>query len=175
MASTQPLRDEHSELSPHIAALAAAGDAVARDDLDDLRAKVDASYAFLTTQLIPHAGAEDRALYPVVQRVVGAPEATATMSRDHVEVDRLTAQLGELRERLAAADDVEGDLADGLRRVLYGLHALVSVHFAKEEEVYLPMLEARLTDAEADEMFAAMHGEQGDDHGHHGHHDHHGH
>ncbi|MBN2624153.1 MAG: hemerythrin domain-containing protein, partial [Acidimicrobiales bacterium] len=169
MASTQPLRDEHAELTPHIAALAAAGDAVGRHDLDDLRAKVDASYDFLTTQLIPHAGAEDRALYPVVQRVLGAPEATATMSRDHVEVDRLTAQLGALRARLAATGDVDGELADDLRRVLYGLHALVSVHFAKEEEVYLPMLEARLTDAEAHEMFAAMHG----DHEHHEHHEHH--
>jgi iron-sulfur cluster repair protein YtfE (RIC family) len=166
MASTQPLRDEHAELTPHIAALAAAGDAVGGHDIDDLRAKVDASYAFLATQLIPHAGAEDRALYPVVQRVMGAPEATATMSRDHVEVDRLTAQLGELRARLAAADEADGELADGLRRVLYGLHALVSVHFAKEEEVYLPLLEARLTDAEAHEMFAAMHGEHHDGHEH---------
>jgi iron-sulfur cluster repair protein YtfE (RIC family) len=43
-----------------------------------------------------------------------------------------------------------------LQRVLYGLYALVKVHFAKEEEVYLPILEERLTAGEAAKMFAAM-------------------
>lgn len=168
MATMQPLRDEHAGLVPHIEALAAAGDAVGGGDIADLRAKVDASYDFLAHQLIPHAQAEDRALYPVVQRAMGAPEATATMSRDHVEVDRLTEQLGGLRDRLAGverAGEVDADLANGLRQVLYGLHALVKVHFAKEEEIYLPILEDRLTDDEADRMFADMH-----EHAHPGHH-----
>ena len=43
-----------------------------------------------------------------------------------------------------------------LRRVLYGLYALVKVHFAKEEEVYLPLLDARLAEGEAHAMFEAM-------------------
>ncbi len=34
--------------------------------------------------------------------------------------------------------------------------ALVSVHFAKEEGIYLPLLDARLTAEEAAQMFAAM-------------------
>jgi len=40
--------------------------------------------------------------------------------------------------------------------VLYGLYTLVKVHFAKEEEVYLPLLDANLTPDEAIEMFEAM-------------------
>jgi hypothetical protein len=39
---------------------------------------------------------------------------------------------------------------------LYGLYALVKVHFAKEEEIYLPLLDARLTAEEARQMFAAL-------------------
>ena len=46
--------------------------------------------------------------------------------------------------------------AKALRRVLYGLYALVKVHFAKEEEVYLSILDARLTPEEAHRMFEAM-------------------
>ena len=46
--------------------------------------------------------------------------------------------------------------AKSLRRVLYGLYALVKVHFAKEEEVYLPLLDARLLPDEAGALFAAM-------------------
>lgn len=161
---TQPLRDEHAELLPNIAALAAAGDAVGRVDLTELRALVDASYEFLADELIPHAHAEEAALYPVVQRAVGAPEMTATMTRDHVEVGSLTAELASLRDKLMVASALDDDLANGLRRVLYGLHHLVKVHFAKEEEVYLPILEAHLNDAEANQMFADMHAAS-----HHGH------
>ena len=43
-----------------------------------------------------------------------------------------------------------------LRRVLYGLYALVKVHFAKEEEIYLPLLDARLTPEDAHRMFEEM-------------------
>jgi hemerythrin-like domain-containing protein len=157
MASMQPLREEHAELLPHIEALRTAGDAVGAVDVSDLRSRVDAAYEFLSGHLLPHAEAEEAALYPAVQNAVGAPEATATMTRDHVEVHALTVMLDELRTRLATVEAVDGELASGLREVLYGLYHLVKVHFAKEEEVYLPILEERLTPEEADEMFAAMH------------------
>ena len=158
MTTMEPLREEHRGLVPHIDALRAAGDAVGEVDLPALRALVDQSEEFLTHHLIPHAQAEDAALYPEVQRVLGAPEATATMSRDHVEVGALTEELAGLRARLATADALDHDVALGLRRVLYGLHHLVKVHFAKEEEVYLPILEDRLSPDEAEAMFTAMHG-----------------
>lgn len=66
---TQPLREEHAELVPHIAALAAAGDAVGRVGVTELRAMVDASYEFLADELIPHAHAEEAA-----QRIRGEPD-----------------------------------------------------------------------------------------------------
>ena len=155
----QPLRDEHRELLPHVDALATAGDAVGSVGVVELRALVDEALSFLVDHLIPHATAEDRALYPVVAEVMGAPEATATMSRDHVEVDRLTCALHDLRQRLDGAAVLDGDVAIALRRALYGLYALVSVHFAKEEEVYVPLLEARLTPERASAVFARMHAE----------------
>ena len=152
---TQPLRDEHKELQPQIDLLRTAADSVGDAPISVLWQQVDAVYDFLTHHLIPHAQAEERALYPVVGKVMGAPEATATMSRDHVEVGRLTEELAALRGQRAGVT-LGADQAKALRRVLYGLYALVKVHFAKEEEVYLPILEARLTPHEADTMFAAM-------------------
>ena len=154
-ALTAPLRAEHRALLPHIEHLRAAAEAVGTAPGTELRALVDAAYAFLTGHLIPHAEAEERALYPVVAAAMGAPQATATMSRDHVEVGRLTAELGALRATLRAAAPGAAD-AEALRRILYGLYALVTVHFAKEEEVYLPLLDARLTPEEARAMFRAM-------------------
>jgi hemerythrin-like domain-containing protein len=91
----------------------------------------------------------------VVQKAMGAPQATATMSRDHVEVGRLTEELGSLLAGLKPGK-VSPGVSRALQRVLYGLYALVKVHFAKEEEIYLPLLDARLTQDEANEMFEAM-------------------
>ena len=153
---TQPLRDEHRGLLPHIEHLRRTGDLVGEVPLAELRRAVAEVHEFLTDHLTPHAQAEEVALYPVVGRVMGAAEATATMSRDHVEVGRLTDELTALQARLSAP--VLGlEDAKALRRVLYGLYALVKVHFAKEEEVYLPLLDARLEPAEGRRMFDAMH------------------
>lgn len=152
---TQPLRDEHKELLPQIELLRTAADSVGDAPITVLWQHLDAVYDFLTHHLIPHAQAEERALYPVVGKLMGAPEATATMSRDHVEVGKLTEELAALREHLAGSP-LGADQAKALRRVLYGLYALIKVHFAKEEEVYLPILDARLTPQEAHTMFAAM-------------------
>ena len=116
---------------------------------------MEIAYKFLTRELIPHAKAEDLALYPMVQKVMGAKEATATMSRDHVEVDRLTAELGDLLIKLDRAA-ITDEQANSMRRILFGLYALVKVHFAKEEEIYLPLLDARLTEKDAAAMFEAM-------------------
>ncbi len=46
--------------------------------------------------------------------------------------------------------------AQSLRRVLYGVYALLKVHFAKEEEVYLPILDRWLTPESAQQMFESM-------------------
>jgi iron-sulfur cluster repair protein YtfE (RIC family) len=56
--------------------------------------------------------------------------------------------------------DRRADGADqwrALQRALYGLYAVVRLHFAKEEEVYLPVLDAGLSPEDATEMFRAMH------------------
>jgi iron-sulfur cluster repair protein YtfE (RIC family) len=152
---TQPLRDEHKELLPHVEHLREVADAVGDWPLESLRHGVDDAYVFLTRHLIPHAEAEDRDLYPVVGDIIGGPQATATMSRDHVEVGRLTQELGELRAALAGGA-LDPETTRALRRTLYGLYAVVRLHFAKEEEVYLPLLNARLTPAAAQRLFTAM-------------------
>ena len=42
------------------------------------------------------------------------------------------------------------------RRVLYGLYALVKLHFTEEEEIYVPVLEDALDADHAREMFDRM-------------------
>ena len=152
---TQPLREEHKELLPHIEAIRQTADAIGEAPLSELRPQLESVYDFLAHHLVPHAQAEEAALYPVVGKVMGAPEATGTMSRDHVAVGRLIDELGLIRSKVSGSTLTAAQIKD-LRRILYGLYTLVKVHFAKEEEVYLPILDARLTPDDARRLFENM-------------------
>ena len=104
----------------------------------DLHARVDELVRFLDEEVLPHAGAEERVLYPAVGEALGSPDAVATMIRDHVEIRRLVERLRHHRDELlsqllpAARLELEQDL--------YALHAVLSLHLAKEEELYLPLV-----------------------------------
>jgi len=149
-ALTQPLRDEHKEFIPHIERILEVANSIPEASLVQIGEGVQEVYEFLAYHLIPHAQAEEAALYPTVQKALGSPEATRTMSRDHVEVGSYVDELAEFQKGISPGD------FKSLQRVLYGVYALVKVHFAKEEEVYLPILEERLSLDEAREMFEAM-------------------
>ena len=152
---TQPLRDEHKELYPKVDRILQVADLVGEAPVAEIRRGVEEVYDFLAYHLKPHAEAEDAALYPVVQKVLGSPDATKTMSRDHVEVGSYINELASIRTGLTG-DTWTPAQDKSLRRALYGVYALVKVHFAKEEEVYLPILDRRLTPESAQEMFEAM-------------------
>ena len=152
---TQPLRDEHKELFPSVDRIREVAELVGDAPIVEIRRGVEEVIDFLANHLKPHAEAEDAALYPVVQTVMGSPDATKTMSRDHVEVGRYIDELATLKAGLADKPLTPIQATD-LRRVLFGVYALVKVHFAKEEEVYLPILDQRLTPESAQEMFERM-------------------
>ena len=152
---TQPLREEHKELFPHVDQIRQVAERIGEAPVADIRGGLEEVYDFLAYHLKPHAEAEDAALYPAVQQVLGSPDATKTMSRDHVEVGRYIEELAALKNSLSEAL-LTGEQTASLRRVLFGVYALVKVHFAKEEEVYLPILDQRLTPEAAQEMFEQM-------------------
>ena len=152
---TQPLRDEHKELFPHVDRIRQVAELIGETSVAEIRCGVEEVYDFLANHLKPHAEAEDAALYPAVQKVLGSPDATKTMSRDHVEVGFYIEELASLRNSLAG-EALTIVQIKSLQRVLYGVYGLVKVHFAKEEEVYLPILDQRLTPESAREMFEAM-------------------
>jgi len=152
---TEALRAEHKDLLPYVEELRTAADSIGSADVEELLRTIDEVERFLSRGLIPHAIAEDRALYPEVQRLMGAKSATATMSRDHEEVVALTRELSAAREQMSSGTIGEAGERQ-LRRLLYGLYALVQIHFKKEEEIYLPLLDAGLSREEGEALFASM-------------------
>jgi iron-sulfur cluster repair protein YtfE (RIC family) len=156
MASiTQHLRDEHKELYTQIESLRQAADVVNESLTTQAHDRIEQAYNFLTRQLVAHAQAEEAALYPMVQKIMGSDLSTATMVRDHVEIARLTEELDSLRVHKSQLTITSIQTA-ALRRVLYGLYAVLKLHLAKEEEIYLPLLDSKLTADEAHAMFEKM-------------------
>jgi len=151
----QVVREEHKELRAHIELLRKVADSIGSASTESIREGVGQAHSFLIHELIPHAQAEEQVLYPTVGRLLCALEATETMSRDHLEVIRLTEELESLRLHLFYAPLSESD-EQALRRVLYGLYAIIKLHLAKEEEIYLPILEARFPAEEVDGLVEAM-------------------
>jgi hemerythrin-like domain-containing protein len=152
---TRPLVEEHRELLPGIDRILEVADLVGAASLGVLRRRVGEVCDFVYEVFIPYAIDEDRNLYPVVDRIAGTHEATASMRREQLQIARLAGDLQELREHLQ--DPVmTGVQKRSLRRVLYGLHALLRLHLEVEEDVFLPLLEARLSPSEAHDLVVDM-------------------
>jgi hypothetical protein len=76
----------------------------------------------------------------VVAELLGGEDPTAPMSRAHAEIAHLTRLLGGVLADLGPAGPEPEDLTD-LHRILYGIHAILRLHFAQEEEAYLSLLD----------------------------------
>lgn len=126
---------EHELLLPARAAVRQAADALAAGLDPEAEAAVRRAYRELVERLLPHEMAEEHELYPALTDVLGGPEGTVTMSRGHAEIDRLIRRLG----RHLAETPLKPDQIDDLRATLYGLDAVLNLHFAQEEEAYFTL------------------------------------
>jgi hypothetical protein len=101
-------------------------------------AQVRRVHRLLVSEVSPHEDAEERELYPALDRLLGGTDATATMSRAHAEITHQIRRLGQLLDDIGAGPPDDVDLAD-LRGLLYGLHAILRLHTAQEDESYLSL------------------------------------
>lgn len=150
------IHHEHNTLRPHVELIRVTADAVGEVPLPILRDLTNTVLGFLVRELIPHAREEREILYRTVEQATQAPGSTATMNREHLEVSKMTDQLGDLHALTVAESELSERTVRDLRRVLYGLHALVNLHFLKEEEIYSEILEHRLSPVEKDVLVAAL-------------------
>ncbi|MEP6461950.1 MAG: hypothetical protein ABJC62_00710 [Frankiaceae bacterium] len=132
--SRAALRRESRRLQPLAEGLRRTACLVEKADVRAVRRACDDAYALLSAQIIPHVAAQSVALASIIDSEVSA------LSRDCRELITMTHELGVLRTRLTTHPSAPQ--ADELRRVLFGLYALVRLQFTKAEEVYLPMLDA---------------------------------
>ena len=132
MRPTEPFRKEHEELLVHIDHLGLAARELPGLDPAERRQVIDRVLDFLSGTLLPHAKAEEEVLDPEWAHLVGFADAAVPMTHDH---EAIVARVERLER--TEMDDVEM-----LQELLYGLQALIGVHFRKEEDIQLPAFDA---------------------------------
>jgi heavy metal translocating P-type ATPase len=136
-ALTMRFHGEHQAIRACLEQLHAAADALGSVPPAAAMTQVRYVYQLLADQVGPHERAEEEQLYPAMNRVLGGDAATATMSRAHAEIAHQIRRLGQLIDDIGAVPD-DADVAD-LRGLLYGLHAILKLHTAQEDESYLSL------------------------------------
>jgi hemerythrin HHE cation binding domain-containing protein len=133
---------EHDQLGDAFPLLRRAAALLAAGPTDEALDSVRRAHAFLTDRVLPHEHAEDTQLYPALATPLGGQEATAPMSRTHAEIQRLSDRIGTHLDLAAAGGGLDVDQVEDLLASLYGLYAVLRLHFAQEEENYFTLSEA---------------------------------
>ncbi|GAA3342274.1 heavy metal translocating P-type ATPase [Amorphoplanes nipponensis] len=130
VATARRLYAEHRDVRPLVEQVRTVADALNRPpyDLRPVRELLD----HLEVRLLAHEHAEEAELLPIMARALGGVEATSGLSRTHAEIEH---QIGRLRRTVDdLVQEAEAEDVTDVRRLLYGLYAILRLHNAQEEE-----------------------------------------
>jgi Hemerythrin HHE cation binding domain len=91
--------------------------------------------------LLPHEHADEQQLVPLIARVLDGADSTAALSRTHAEIAHQIATLHRLLAGMDNANAAPEDVIE-LRRLLYGLYAILRLHNAQEDEGAIAIIPA---------------------------------
>jgi len=131
VATAVRLRAEHDAVLPLIEKIRSVADGLSKSDSDLVG--VHTLLDRLESELLPHERADEELLVPLVDRALGGSDATAAMSRTHAEIEHQVSRLRRLLMGLEIETVQPEDVVE-LRRLLYGLYAVLRLHNAQEEE-----------------------------------------
>ena len=135
---SEELRIEHERLIPQLDRLRHVADTLDTDTpVDNLRSLREVE-EFLVKEILPHETNDETKIYPAVDEILPGEDSMATMSRAHREIFHLVEVFQRQVDDLPETGPQPADIRD-LRRTLYGLHAILRLHFDQEEELYASM------------------------------------
>jgi heavy metal translocating P-type ATPase len=125
----------HQSLRPRVSELAEL--AVRLDTLPpaEARAQLQRTVQMLEEELLPHENHEQQTVYPILESLLVGENPTGPLIHTHGEIRRLSRLFARRVAQLPPAGPSPEDLRD-MHRLLYGLHAILSLHFAQEDELY---------------------------------------
>jgi heavy metal translocating P-type ATPase len=132
---SEQLRIEHQRLIPQLDRLRNVADALDNQSPDGGLRSLREVEQFLAEEILPHEANDETEIYPRMTEILPGDDPMATMSRAHREIFHLVEMFQRQVADLPAGGPEAADITD-LRRTLYGLHAILRLHFDQEEELY---------------------------------------
>jgi hemerythrin-like domain-containing protein len=130
---------EHDDLRQVLPLVRTAADALVAGPTPQAVEALHGARTALVERLVPHEEAEETELYPALARTLGTGEAVAPMSRAHAEIGRLTRRLQAHLDAVDAGAELDPERQQDLLACLYGVHALLELHYLQEEESYFAL------------------------------------
>jgi heavy metal translocating P-type ATPase len=130
IVTARRLYAQHRAVRPVVEQIRTVADGLStgHSDLEPVRRLLDR----LDVELLPHERAEEADLLPVIARALGGADPTGGLSRTHAEIEHQVSRLRRILLELNTEAEPE-DVVE-LRRLLYGLYAIMRLHNAQEEE-----------------------------------------
>ena len=133
-ADMDTLRAEHESVRRHLEHARQIADSVGYVSVDELDRWLDHAIHTIAHQFLPHAHHEESWLYAGFPDSPGAPSVAALLRRDHLEFAQLVDDLKAARANVR--EPITPEVTRELRRILYGMYAILKLHFATEDDIY---------------------------------------
>jgi heavy metal translocating P-type ATPase len=140
---TRRFQAEHLAIRAAIDRIRSAADSLGNVPAAEALVQVRQVHELLLEEVEPHEQAEQEVLYPALDRLLGGADPTGPMSRAHVEISHQIRRLGQLLDDIGSQGPDNEDVLE-LRRLLYGLAAVLTLHTVQEDESYLALGDADL-------------------------------
>ncbi|HDR2863985.1 TPA: heavy metal translocating P-type ATPase [Enterobacter asburiae] len=129
------LRNEHQMLQPLLQRLTEVATQLPLASPEERRTLMKTLHEQLTQDILAHEQQDEQGLYPTMTLMLAGDDPLAAMSRSHQEIYLLVRKLGQLSNLLQNTDGSSGTVQD-IQQCLYGLEAILRLHFAQEEELF---------------------------------------
>jgi heavy metal translocating P-type ATPase len=136
------LEAEHTQLRPLIGRLQHAADVLDATPPTALRDSLEQLSDELEDRLLRHEQMEETSVYPALAGAIGGGDPMAVLSGSHREIFHLVRLLRRMVGGIEP-DGADPDELRDIRRVLYSLHAILTLHMDQEEEIYQTVSDVR--------------------------------
>lgn len=130
----QGLQSQHHQLQPLLDSLSTLAFTLPQLQDDKLRSMLLELEEKLSSELLPHEYSEEKEYYPEMASALGGDDPLAALSRSHQEIFRAARRLSQQIQTMAEPPTEQSRLE--LQRTLYGLDAILRLHFEQEDELF---------------------------------------
>lgn len=137
-SETRQLKQEHSALQPILDRIRSCAEGLPNLPADAARRELAELDEALQSRVLQHEREDEAHLYPKLESMLGGDDPLAAMSRAHREIRRLARLFHDMTDDLPQVPLTSSTVGD-IQGVLYGLDAILRLHFAQEDEIYHAM------------------------------------